>query len=133
MATSNSAWSAVRTTGIYCVPKGCPGSPQARNVMPFAFAAGAEAAGYRACLRCRPYRSSDPVGWLDGPELVCRAVRLIIDGALDDARSTTWRAPSALAGGTCGACSSTMWEPPPTRWPGRAGRTLPGGYSTTRT
>ncbi len=86
MAFSDPAVSAVRTTGIYCVPKGCPGNPHPRNVTPFPFAAAAEAAGFRACLRCRPYRSSEPVAWLDGPELVCRAVRLIVDGALDDAR-----------------------------------------------
>jgi len=45
-------------------------------------AAAAEAAGYRACLRCRPYRTQ-PAAGSAGPELVCRAVRLILDGALD--------------------------------------------------
>jgi AraC family transcriptional regulator, regulatory protein of adaptative response / DNA-3-methyladenine glycosylase II len=49
----------------------------------FQLAAAAEAAGYRACLRCRPYRSSQPLVW-SGPELVCRAVQLILDGALDE-------------------------------------------------
>jgi AraC family transcriptional regulator of adaptative response / DNA-3-methyladenine glycosylase II len=33
-------------------------------------------------LRCRPYRMEPPVIGI-GPELVCRAVRLILDGALD--------------------------------------------------
>jgi AraC family transcriptional regulator of adaptative response / DNA-3-methyladenine glycosylase II len=51
-------------------------------VQPFASAAAAEAAGYRACLRCRPYRSQPPLA-PDGPELVCRAVQLVLDGALD--------------------------------------------------
>jgi AraC family transcriptional regulator of adaptative response / DNA-3-methyladenine glycosylase II len=46
-------------------------------------AATAEAAGYRACLRCRPYRTIDHVA-PNAPELVCRAVQLIIAGALDD-------------------------------------------------
>jgi AraC family transcriptional regulator of adaptative response / DNA-3-methyladenine glycosylase II len=50
--------------------------------MRFPSAAAAEAAGFRACLRCRPYRTSQFVVWT-GPELVCRAVRLILDGALD--------------------------------------------------
>jgi len=51
--------------------------------MVFAFAAAAEASGYRACLRCRPYRSSPALEWSTGPELVCRAVHMIIDGALE--------------------------------------------------
>lgn len=75
-------FSAVITTGIYCRP-GCPARPKQENVVPFGMAAAAEAAGYRACLRCRPYRSPHIAGW-SGPELVCRAVRLIVDGALDD-------------------------------------------------
>jgi AraC family transcriptional regulator of adaptative response / DNA-3-methyladenine glycosylase II len=75
------AFSAVVTTGIYCRP-GCSARPRAENVMRFPLAAAAEAAGYRACLRCRPYRSPQGVAWT-GPELVCRAVQLILDGALD--------------------------------------------------
>jgi AraC family transcriptional regulator of adaptative response / DNA-3-methyladenine glycosylase II len=75
------AFSAVVTTGIYCRP-GCPASPRPENVTKFPFAAAAEAAGYRACLRCRPYRSPHSLAW-NGPELVCRAVRLVLDGALD--------------------------------------------------
>jgi AraC family transcriptional regulator, regulatory protein of adaptative response / DNA-3-methyladenine glycosylase II len=50
----------------------------------FPLAAAAEAAGYRACLQCRPYRWPECVTWC-GPELVCRAVRMILDGALDNA------------------------------------------------
>src|SRR5919106_2694373 len=75
-------FSAVVTTGIYCRP-GCSARPNPENVRPYRSAAAAEAAGYRACLRCRPYRSPQSVGWT-GPELVCRAVQLILDGALDD-------------------------------------------------
>jgi AraC family transcriptional regulator of adaptative response / DNA-3-methyladenine glycosylase II len=71
----------VVTTGIYCRP-GCGARPLPANVHPFPLAAAAEAAGYRACLRCRPYRSQPSIGW-DGPEVVCRALRLILDGALD--------------------------------------------------
>ncbi len=74
-------FSAVRTTGIYCRP-GCSARPNAENVSRFASAAAAEAAGYRACLRCRPYRWPHTISWT-APELVCRAVRLILDGALD--------------------------------------------------
>ncbi len=74
-------FSAVVTTGIYCRP-GCGAKPLAENVQTFELAAGAEAAGFRACLRCRPYRVAGPVG-ADAPELVCRAVQLIIAGVLD--------------------------------------------------
>lgn len=78
-----SAYSAVATTGIYCRP-GCPARPHPGNVRPFDLAAAAEASGYRACLRCRPYRSPAAVE-LAAPELVCRAVQMIVDGALDGA------------------------------------------------
>ena len=74
-------FSAVRTTGIYCRP-GCGARPRADNVRTFETAAAAEAAGYRACLRCRPYRLAGSVPWR-APELVCRAVQLIIAGVLD--------------------------------------------------
>jgi AraC family transcriptional regulator of adaptative response / DNA-3-methyladenine glycosylase II len=73
--------SAVATTGIYCRP-GCAGRPHPDNVRHYSTAAAAEAAGFRACLRCRPYRSAPPTSWV-GPELVCRGVQLVLDGALD--------------------------------------------------
>ena len=75
-------YSAVRTTGIYCRP-GCGAKPRAENVETFELPAAAEAAGYRACLRCRPYRVAGEIAE-DTPELVCRAVQLIISGVLDD-------------------------------------------------
>jgi AraC family transcriptional regulator of adaptative response / DNA-3-methyladenine glycosylase II len=75
------AFSAVVTTGIYCRP-GCGARPRAENVRTYPLAAAAEAAGFRACLRCRPYRSPHALDWT-APELVCRAVRRILDGALD--------------------------------------------------
>jgi AraC family transcriptional regulator of adaptative response / DNA-3-methyladenine glycosylase II len=73
---------AVVTTGIYCRP-GCGASPLPKNQLSFPSAAAAEAAGYRACLRCRPYRTASSYTWT-GPEVVCRAVQLVLDGALDD-------------------------------------------------
>ena len=79
-----SGYSAVVTTGIYCRPD-CSARPDPRNVRRYPMATAAEAAGFRPCHRCRPYRSSEPTRWLDGPDLVCRAVQLIIDGSLDDA------------------------------------------------
>jgi AraC family transcriptional regulator, regulatory protein of adaptative response / DNA-3-methyladenine glycosylase II len=77
------SFSAVVTTGIYCRP-GCGGRPNAENVTRYPLAASAEAAGFRACFQCRPYRWPQSIDWT-GPELVCRAVRLILDGALDGA------------------------------------------------
>jgi AraC family transcriptional regulator of adaptative response/methylated-DNA-[protein]-cysteine methyltransferase len=45
---------AVRTTGIYCRP-GCPSrTPKRENVRFFASVDEAEAAGFRACKRCKP-------------------------------------------------------------------------------
>jgi AraC family transcriptional regulator of adaptative response / DNA-3-methyladenine glycosylase II len=76
-------YAAVRTTGIYCRP-GCGAKPLAENVRTFELAAAAEAAGYRACLRCQPYRVAGEVAD-DAPELVCRAVQPIINGVLDNA------------------------------------------------
>jgi AraC family transcriptional regulator of adaptative response / DNA-3-methyladenine glycosylase II len=75
-------FSAVKTTGIYCRP-GCSARPNPDNVTGYTTAAAAEAAGYRACMRCRPYRTDLPISTTE-PELVCRAVQLILDGALDD-------------------------------------------------
>ena len=75
-------FSAVVTTGIYCRP-GCAARPLVENVRTFSLAAAAEAAGFRACLRCRPYRGAGAIS-IDSTEFVCRAVRLIIDGVLDD-------------------------------------------------
>ncbi|WP_328410101.1 helix-turn-helix domain-containing protein [Nocardia sp. NBC_00403] len=74
------AFQAVVTTGIYCLPP-CPGRPLPSNVVPFPSQAGAEAAGFRACHRCRPYRAAaEPA---QTSELVCRAIDLIAEGALD--------------------------------------------------
>jgi AraC family transcriptional regulator of adaptative response/methylated-DNA-[protein]-cysteine methyltransferase len=62
---------AVRTTGIYCKPS-CPARrPKREHVEFFGDAASARAAGYRACLRCRPDDTSRD------REAVAKAVRLI--------------------------------------------------------
>jgi AraC family transcriptional regulator of adaptative response/methylated-DNA-[protein]-cysteine methyltransferase len=47
---------AVKSTGIYCRP-GCPSRrPERKNVSFYPTNAQAEAAGFRACLRCEPHR-----------------------------------------------------------------------------
>jgi AraC family transcriptional regulator of adaptative response / DNA-3-methyladenine glycosylase II len=83
ICASVGTFSAVRTTGIYCCPA-CSARPRRENVSGYVVAAAAEADGYRACFQCRPYRWPQTVSWT-GSELVCRAVRLILDGALDGA------------------------------------------------
>jgi AraC family transcriptional regulator, regulatory protein of adaptative response / DNA-3-methyladenine glycosylase II len=71
----------VVSTGFYCL--GSDGAqPSSATVLGFPLAASAEAAGFRACLHCRPYRREPSPSGL-GPELVCRAVRLVLDGTLD--------------------------------------------------
>lgn len=49
---------AVTTTGIYCRPI-CPAqTPRPANVRFYSCPAAAEAAGFRACRRCRPEPTS---------------------------------------------------------------------------
>src|SRR5579859_7297987 len=63
-------FTAVTSTRIYCRPS-CPAAtPKRENVRFYPTAAAAQAAGFRACLRCRP-------------DVAARAVRLILDGTVD--------------------------------------------------
>lgn len=73
---------AVRTTGIYCRPS-CPATPLARNLTFHPSAAAAQAAGYRACKRCRPDASPGSPEWNHRTDAVARAMRLIADGVVD--------------------------------------------------
>lgn len=77
---------AVTSTGIYCRPI-CPASPSPRrsNVRYFTSAAAASEAGFRPCLRCRPEAAPGTPAWLGTCAVVCRALRLIHEGALDEA------------------------------------------------
>ncbi len=73
----------VRTTGIYCRPS-CPARiPQRQNVRFFASAAAAQAAGFRACKRCRPDAAPGSPEWDRRADIVGRAMRLIADGIVD--------------------------------------------------
>jgi AraC family transcriptional regulator, regulatory protein of adaptative response / methylated-DNA-[protein]-cysteine methyltransferase len=65
---------AVKTTGVYCRPT-CPARlAKPANVAFYATGKEAEAAGFRACLRCRPNEASTADRYVD---LVARAVRRI--------------------------------------------------------
>jgi AraC family transcriptional regulator, regulatory protein of adaptative response / DNA-3-methyladenine glycosylase II len=73
----------VRTTGIYCRPS-CPAvPPRPRNIRFYPSAAAAQAAGFRACKRCRPDASPGSPEWNVRADLVARAMRLIADGVVD--------------------------------------------------
>jgi len=69
----------VKTTGIYCRPI-CPArTPKRENVIFFASAAGAQEAGFRPCLRCRPETAPDLGAWRGTSNTVSRALALIGD------------------------------------------------------
>lgn len=75
----------VRSTGVYCRPV-CPArTPKLDNCVFLPSAAAAQRAGFRPCLRCRPEVSPDLVLWRGTLNTISRALRLIADGALDDA------------------------------------------------
>jgi len=68
---------AVRTTRIYCRP-GCPARlPKRENTMFFPSAAAAEAAGFRACMRCRPDASAGSFAQAGTAATLSRALRLM--------------------------------------------------------
>jgi len=85
---------AVTTTGVYCRPD-CPSRrPRAEHVRLFAEPAEAEAAGFRACRRCRP-TTPDP-----DADLLARVCRRL--GAAEDEASPTLAELAHEAGTTPG-------------------------------
>jgi len=80
---------AVTSTKIYCRPV-CPvRQPLSKNVRYYPSASAAEGAGFRPCLRCRPETAPHSPAWMGVRATVGRALRLIEDGALDEADVTT--------------------------------------------
>ncbi|MFF7726715.1 bifunctional transcriptional activator/DNA repair enzyme AdaA [Streptomyces sp. NPDC008001] len=75
---------AVTTTGVYCRPVCGSRTPKPENVRFFRIAAAAEAAGFRACRRCRPEAAPSSPEWNVRGDLVARALRLIASGAVDE-------------------------------------------------
>ena len=74
---------AVTSTGIYCRPS-CPArTPKRQHVRFYFSAAAAQAAGFRACKRCRPDATPGSPEWDRRDDLVGRAMRLIADGLVD--------------------------------------------------
>src|SRR5947209_6660309 len=76
-------FTAVHTTGIYCRPSCSARTPLARNVTFFTTAAAAQAAGFRACRRCRPDAAPGSPEWDVRADVVARAMRLIADGEVE--------------------------------------------------
>ncbi|MGW0533356.1 AlkA N-terminal domain-containing protein [Streptomyces sp. NPDC003032] len=73
----------VASTGIYCRPS-CPAmTPKRVNMRFHRTAAAAQAAGFRACKRCRPDATPGSPEWNSRADLVGRAMRLIADGLMD--------------------------------------------------
>src|SRR5512139_2320771 len=73
----------VLSTGVYCRPI-CPArTPKRENCRFFSGSAAAQAAGFRACLRCRPEISPEFAGWHGTSNTVSRALTLIANGFLD--------------------------------------------------
>ncbi len=74
----------VTSTGVYCRPI-CPSrTPARKNIRFFPHQGAAEAAGFRACRRCRPEASPGSPDWNTRADLVARAVKLISDGYVDE-------------------------------------------------
>jgi AraC family transcriptional regulator, regulatory protein of adaptative response / DNA-3-methyladenine glycosylase II len=73
----------VTSTEIYCRPS-CPAvKPKRENARFYPSAAAAQAAGFRACKRCRPDTSPGSPEWDVRADVVGRAMRLIADGVVD--------------------------------------------------
>ncbi len=78
-------FTAVTSTGIYCRPI-CPAKPpKLENCLFLPSAAAAHQLGFRPCLRCRPETAPGLGGWRGTGATVSRGLRLIAEGALNEA------------------------------------------------
>lgn len=76
-------YTGVTSTGIYCRPS-CPAlTPRRGNVTFHRTAAAAQAAGFRACKRCRPDATPGSPDWDVAADVAGRAMRLIADGVVE--------------------------------------------------
>jgi AraC family transcriptional regulator, regulatory protein of adaptative response / DNA-3-methyladenine glycosylase II len=89
----------VKSTGIYCRPV-CPArTAKYENCTFYGSAAGAQEAGYRPCLRCRPETAPQFASWRGTSNTVSRALALIGDGALDGQNSSVEKLAERLGVG----------------------------------
>ena len=75
----------VTTTHVYCKSSCSAKKPAAENIVFFDTPSDAEAAGFRACRKCRPQATSGTPASNGTSSTVSRALRLIEDGVLDHA------------------------------------------------
>jgi AraC family transcriptional regulator, regulatory protein of adaptative response / DNA-3-methyladenine glycosylase II len=89
----------VKSTGIYCRPV-CPArTPKYENCIFYGSAAGAQEAGHRPCLRCRPETAPQFASWRGTSNTVSRALALIGEGALDGENSSVEKLAERLGVG----------------------------------
>jgi len=89
----------VKSTGIYCRPI-CPARTAKYDNCTFhGSAAGAQEAGYRPCLRCRPETAPQFASWRGTSNTVSRALALIDEGALDGESSSVEKLADRLGVG----------------------------------
>ncbi|HXO89450.1 MAG TPA: Ada metal-binding domain-containing protein, partial [Stellaceae bacterium] len=74
-AADGSFFYGVRTTGVYCRPGCASRRPLRANTVFFETTAAAEAAGFRACKRCRPTDGSAASRHLAAIEKACALLR----------------------------------------------------------
>src|ERR1700734_3341435 len=65
----------VKTTGVYCRPGCASRQPRRENVAFYETGAEAEAAGFRACKRCRPNEGSSAERHVAAVERACALIR----------------------------------------------------------
>ena len=70
---------AVATTGVFCRPSCSSRRPLRANVRFFRTAAEAEAAGFRACKRCRPSTASSATAWVSSLDEIRRYIEAHLD------------------------------------------------------
>src|ERR1700712_5388507 len=89
----------VSSTHIYCRPI-CPArTAKFENCSFYGSAAGAQEAGYRPCLRCRPETAPQFASWKGTSNTVSRALALIGEGSLDGEDSSVEKLADRLGVG----------------------------------
>ncbi|MGF6393343.1 AraC family transcriptional regulator of adaptative response / DNA-3-methyladenine glycosylase II [Pseudomonas plecoglossicida] len=92
-----SFFAAVTSTGIYCRPVCRVKTPRRENIRFFRYAAQAEAAGFRPCLRCRPELAPRAASW--STEDASRILALQAARLMDEPEAWAQAAPSAGTSG----------------------------------
>ncbi|MGE8046841.1 AlkA N-terminal domain-containing protein [Pseudomonas monteilii] len=97
-----SFFAAVTSTGIYCRPVCRVKTPRRENIRFFRYAAQAEAAGFRPCLRCRPELAPRAASWSTEDAsriLALQAARLMDEPEAWGDVSPAYSSPAGASGG----------------------------------